>query len=325
MRRRDFLGAFAALAASPALSKAGQAKPLVGYLSSRSSSDSAQVVAAFIGGLAEAGYVEGQNTTVEYRWADGDYERLPMLAAGLVKLNPAVLIAAGGEPSALAAKAATANIPIVCSLGGDPVKVGLAKSLNRPGGNVTGISLLATELEAKRLGLLHELIPRAETIAVLIDSNFQEFESQTLEVMQAAQRIGRPIEMLHAKNDSELDAAFERLTAAGAVALLVCASPFFDTRRERIVAFETQRCIPAIHQFREYVAKGGLMSYGIRPSDGYRQVGAYAGQILNGASPAELPIVQPTTFEFIINLRSAGRIGLNIPGGLLASADEVIE
>lgn len=325
MRRRDCLAVFVGLAVWSSRSRAERAKPVIGYLSSRSPGDSAEVVAAFCKGLAEAGYAEGQDATIEYRWADGDYDRLPMLAAELVNLNPAVLIAAGGEPSALAAKAATDRIPIVCSLGGDPVKIGLAKSLNRPGGNVTGFSLLATELEAKRLGLLHELVPRAKIIGVLIDRHFQESDTQTLEVTQAAQRIGQPIEIVYAKNDGELDAAFERLTAAGADALLVCAAPFFDTRRERIVAFETGQRIPAIYQFREYAVRGGLMSYGIWASDSYRQVGAYAGQILNGASPSELPIVRPTTFEFVINLKSAAAMGIEIPAGLLACADEAIE
>jgi putative ABC transport system substrate-binding protein len=325
MRRRDFLEVFVGLAVWPSLAKAGRSRPVIGYLSSRSPNDSAQIVAAFRKGLAEAGYAEGRDATVEYRWAEGDYERLPVLAADLVRLRPAVLIAAGGEPSALAAKAATGSIPIVCSLGGDPVKVGLAKSLNRPGGNVTGISLLATELESKRLGLLHELAPRAKVIGILVDRNFQESETQTLEATQAARQIGRPIEIVYAKNDVELDIAFERLTASGVDALLVCAAPFFDTRRERIVAFETKQRIPAIYQFRDYAAGGGLMSYGIRPSDSYLQVGAYAGRILNGASPSELPIVRPTTFEFVINLKSAGTMGIEIPTSLLTRADEVIE
>lgn len=325
MRRRDCLGVFVGLAVWSSLSKAERAKPIIGYLSSRSPGDSAQIVAAFCKGLAEAGYVEGQDATIEYRWAEGDYDRLPMLAAELVGLGPAVLIAAGGEPSALAAKAATASIPIVCSLGGDPVKIGLAKSLNRPGGNVTGVSLLATELESKRLGLLHELVPRARVIGVLVDRGFQESETQTLEVTQTAQTIGQRIEIVYAKNDGELDAAFEQFTAIGADALLICASPFFDTRRERIVAFETKRRIPAIHQFREYTFRGGLMSYGILPPDSYRQVAAYAGRILDGASPSELPIVRPTTFEFVINLKSAAAMGIEIPLNLLVRADEVIE
>jgi putative tryptophan/tyrosine transport system substrate-binding protein len=327
MKRRDLLKGLFGLAVCPSLAnaKTERVRPVIGYLSSRSPSDSAQIVAAFCKGLAEAGYIEGRDATVEYRWADGDYERLPVLAADLVRLSPAVLIAAGGEPSALAAKAATDSIPIVCSLGGDPVKVGLAKSLNRPGGNVTGISLLATELESKRLGLLHELVPRAEGIGVLVDRNFQESETQTLEVTQAARQIGRSVEIVYASNDGELDVAFERLAASSAEALLVCAAPFFDTRRERIIAFETRQRIPAIYQFRDYAAGGGLMSYGIRPPDSYRQVGAYAGRILGGASPSELPIVRPTTFEFVINLKSAATMGIEVPMNLLARADEVIE
>jgi putative ABC transport system substrate-binding protein len=309
----------------PRPSRATQARPIIGYLSSRSPDDSAQIIAGFSKGLDQAGYVEGRDVTVEYRWADGDYDRLPALAAELVRLNPAVLIAAGGEPSALAANGATTSIPIVCSLGGDPVKIGLADSLNRPGGNVTGISLLATELEAKRLGLLHELIPRAKIIGVLINRNFQEAESQALEVTQAAHEIAQPIEIVYARNDGELNVAFERLMAVGAEALLVCAAPFFDTRRDRIVAFEIRQRIPAIYQFREYAVRGGLMSYGIRAADSYQQVGAYAGQILGGALAAELPIVQPTTFEFVINLKSARAMDIAIPAQLLARADDVLE
>jgi putative ABC transport system substrate-binding protein len=325
MQRRDFLGAFVGLTLWPSFAKVEHGKPIIGFLSSRSFDDSARIVTAFCKGLAEAGYVEGQDATIEYRWAEGDYERLPTLAAEIVKLNPSVLIAAGGEPSALAAKAASADIPIIFSVGGDPVKIGLVRSLNRPSSNMTGISLLATELESKRLGILHELIPRAKVLGVLVDRDFQESETQTLEVTQAAQEIGQHIEIVYATNDNELVIAFERLRAVGAEALLVCAAPFFDTRRQRIVAFEAQQRLPAIHQFREYAVQGGLMSYGPCPPDGYRQIGVYAGQILKGTPPSELPVVQPTTFEFVINLKIADAMGIEIPASLLARADEVIQ
>ena len=325
MKRRDFLGAFAGLALWPSFAKEERSKPVIGFLSSRTPDDSARIVAAFRKGLTEAGYIEGKDATIVYRWAEGDYERLPALADEIVRLNPSVLIAAGGEPSALAAKAASTDIPTVFSVGGDPVKIGLVKSLNRPGSNMTGVSLLATELESKRLGILHELLPRARILSVLIDRDFQESETQALEVAQASEEIEQPIEIVYATNDNELAIAFERLRAVGADGLLVCASPFFDTRRAHLVAFETQQRIPAIYQFREYAAQGGLMSYGISPPEGYRQIGVYAGRILKGTSPSELPVVQPTIFEFVINAKAAGAMGIDIPASLLARADEVIQ
>lgn len=325
MRRRDLLGAFAGFALWPSFATEEHRKPLIGFLSSRTAEDSARIVAAFRKGLAEAGYIEGQDATIAYRWAEGDYERLPALAAEIVRLNPSVLVAAGGEPSALAAKVASTEIPIVFSVGGDPVKIGLVKSLNRPGSNMTGVSLLATELEAKRLGILHELLPRARVLGVLVDRDFQEAETQVVEVKQAAQDIEQPVEIVYAASNNELANAFERLKTVGAEGLLVCASPFFDTRRKHIVALEAQQRLPAIHQFREYAVQGALMSYGICPPDGYRQIGLYAGQILKGTSPSDLPVVQPTTFEFVINAKTAGATGLDIPASLLARADEVIQ
>ena len=325
MKRRDFLGAFAGLALWPSFAKEERSKPVIGFLSSRTADDSARIVAAFRKGLAETGYIEGRDATIAYRWAEGDYERLPALADEIVRLNPSVLIAAGGEPSALAAKAVSTDIPMVFSVGGDPVKIGLVKSLNRPGSNMTGVSLLATELESKRLGILHELLPRAGILGVLIDRDFQESKTQALEVTQASEEIEQPIEVVYATNDNELAIAFERLRAVGADGLLVCASPFFDTRRAHLVAFAAQQRVPAIYQFREYAAQGGLMSYGISPPEGYRQIGVYAGRILNGTSPSELPVVQPTIFEFVINAKAAGAMGIDIPASLLARADEVIQ
>jgi putative ABC transport system substrate-binding protein len=325
MRRRDLLGAFAGLALWPSFAKEERSKPVIGFLSSRTRDDSARIVNAFRKGLAEAGYIEGQDATIVYRWAGGDYQRLPALAAEIVSFNPSVLIAAGGEPSALAARAASADIPTVFSVGGDPVEIGLVKSLNRPGGNMTGISLLATELESKRLGLLHELLPRAKLLGVLVDRAFQGSRTQIFEVMRAAEDIEQPTEIVYATNDNELTSAFERLRAVGAGGLLVCASPFFDTRRAHLVAFEARQRIPAIYQFREYAAQGGLMSYGISPPDGYRQIGLYAGQILKGTSPSDLPVVQPTVLEFVINVKAATAMGIDVPAGLLARADEVIQ
>jgi putative ABC transport system substrate-binding protein len=325
MKRRDFVVALAGLALWPSFAKEEHSKPLIGFLSSRTPGDSTRIVAAFRSGLAEAGYLDGQDTTIAYRWAEGDYERLPALANEIVGLNPSVMIAAGGEPSALAAKAASAEIPTVFSVGGDPVKIGLVKSLNRPDGNMTGISLLATELEAKRLGILHELRPAAKLLGILIDRDFQESGTQVLEVTRGAQDIEQAIEIVYATNDDELTMAFAQFRATDAEALLVCASPFFDTRRARLAAFEMQRRIPAIYQFRDYAAQGGLMSYGISLSDAYRQIGLYAGQILKGTPPSELPVVQPTGFELVINARAAAAMGIDIPASLLARADEVIQ
>jgi putative ABC transport system substrate-binding protein len=324
MKRRDFLKGFAGFAMWPSRSREAHGKPIIGFLSSRSRDDSARILAGFCKGLAEAGYVDGQNIGICYRWADGDYGKLPALAADIVRQKPSLLIAAGGEPSAFAARAASDGIPIVFSVGGDPVRSGLVNSLNRPGGNMTGISFLATELEAKRFCLLHEMAPRAKRIGVFVDRNFEEAQTQVEEVSRAARGIGRSTSIVHASTDDELAKAFDRLRSAGADALLVCAAPFFDTRRQRLVAYEKQRRIPAIYQFRDYSAQGGLMSYGICPPDGYRQIGLYAGAVLGGTRPSELPVVQPATFEFVINLNTAAATGIEVPASLLARADEVI-
>jgi putative ABC transport system substrate-binding protein len=327
MDRREFITLLvSAPAAWPLVARAQQAAmPVIGFLSSRSPGDSTALVAAFRKGLGAAGYVEGQNVAIEYRWADGQYDRLPALAADLVQRGVAVLAATGGEPSALAAKTATSVIPIVFSVGGDPVKIGLAQGINRPGGNATGVSLLSTNAESKRLGLLHELAPGARLVGVLIDPNFQEAEAQAIELRDAAGSIGQRIHLVHARNDGELELAFDALVRERADALLVGADPFFDTRRDRIIAFAAQQRLPAIYQFREYAVLGGLMSYGIDLPEGYRQIGSYAGQILRGAKPADLPIVQSTKFEFVINLKTAKGLGLEVPAMLLARADEVIE
>jgi putative tryptophan/tyrosine transport system substrate-binding protein len=326
MRRREFLGVMGCgLAAWPRAVRAQQPVPVIGYLSSRSPGETAALLAAFRKGLGEAGFVEGQNIAIEYRWAEGQYDRLPEMAADLVRRGVAVLVTTGGEPSALAAKAATSTIPIVFTAGGDPVKTGLVQSLNRPGGNATGVSVLTTAPESKRLGLLHELVPGAKAVGVLIDPYYQEAEAQARELREAAGTIGQPIRIAYAKTDSELELAFGTLVREGAEALLVGADPFFDTRRDRIIAFAAERRLPAVYQFREYAVGGGLMSYGVDLPAGYRQVGNYAGQILKGAKPADLPIVQSIKFEFVINLKTAKTLGLEVPAMLLARADEVIE
>jgi putative ABC transport system substrate-binding protein len=326
MRRREFLGVIGGgLAAWPRAARAQQPVPVIGYLSSRSPAETAALVAAFRKGLGEAGFVEGQNVAIEYRWAEGQYDRLPEMAADLVRRGVAVLVTTGGEPSALAAKAATSKIPIVFTVGDDPVKIGLVQSLNRPGGNATGVSLLTTTPESKRLGLLHEIVPGAKIVGVVIDPNYQAAEAQARELQGAAGTIGQRIHIAYAGSDAELTSAFETLVRERTDALLLTAAPFFDTRRDRIIAFAAERRIPAVYQFREYAASGGLMSYGVGLPEGYHQVGLYAGQILKGAKPADLPIVQSIKFEFVINLKTAKTLGLEIPAMLLARADEVIE
>ena len=266
-----------------------------------------------------------KTSRVEYRWAEGQYNRLPELANDLVHRNIALLVATGGEPSALAAKAATSTIPIVFTVGGDPVKAGIVASLNRPGGNATGVSLLTIAPEAKRLGLLNELVPGPGTFGVLLDPSYTTAEITSQEVHDAAGTIGRSVQIVKASNPGELDAAFAALAREHAVALLVTTDPFFDTRQSQIVASAAQYKLPAIYQFRDYAVAGGLMSYGISVTDGYRQLGVYAGQILKGAKPADLPIYQSIKFELIINLKTAKALGIKISDNLLSIADEVIE
>jgi putative ABC transport system substrate-binding protein len=327
MRRREFIALLGGAATVwPVAAGAQQAAmPVVGFMSSRSLADSTVLVAAFRKGLAESGFVEGQSLAVEYRWAGGQYDRLPALAADLVQRRVAVLVATGGEPSALAAKAATSAIPIVFTTGGDPVKIGLVASLSRPGGNATGVSLLTTTPEVKRLGLLHEFTPGTGIVGVLIDPNYPGAAAQERELTGASPTIGQRIHIAKAGNEGELEQAFAELTRERAEALLVTSDPFFDTERDRIIAFAAQRRMPAIYQFREYAVAGGLMSYGISLPEGYRQVGLYAGQILKGVKPADLPVVQSIKFEFVLNLKTASALGLDVPASVLARADEVIE
>ena len=328
MRRREFITLLGGAAAAWPFAARGQqpAMPVVGFLSSKSPDQSKHLVAAFRSGLQTGGgYVEGQNVTIEYRWAEGQYSRLPELAADLVRRGVAVLVTTGGEPSALAAKAATSTIPIVFTVGGDPVKFGLVASIARPGGNATGVSLLTEAPEGKRLGLLKELAPNAAVFGVLIDPNYPGHEAHKRDVQEAARAIGRQIQFANAGDDRELEAAFATLVEQGATALLVTADPFFDTKRARIVALAAQFKLPTIYQFRDYVLAGGLMSYGISITDGYRQVGIYAGQILKGAKPADLPVYQSIKFELVINLKTAKALGVPISDNLLSIADDVIE
>jgi putative ABC transport system substrate-binding protein len=326
MRRRTLITLLGGAASWPLVVRGQQpANPMIGLMSSRSVTDSVPLFEAFHRGLGEAGYFNGQNAKIEYRWANGRYERLPALATELVGLQVAVIVTFGGSPAARAAKAATSTTPIVFSVGSDPVKLGLVASFNRPAGNATGVGLLTTELEAKRLGLMHELVPKAALVSVLINPINPPSVDQAREVQQAALSIDQRLQILYASTPQELDSAFAVLVRQRADGLLVGADPFFDTQRDRIVEFAAQQRLPALYQFREYAVAGGLMSYGVNITDGYHQVGAYAGRILKGEKPADLPVVQPTRFEFVINLQTARMLGLEIPPTLLARADEVIE
>ena len=326
MRRRAIIAGLGGAAAWPVVARAQQQPiPVIGFFSSRSPEDSAHLVAAFSRGLTEQGFVEGQNIKVVYQWARGQWDRLPAIAADLVAGKVAVIVAAGGEPAALAAKAATSSIPIVFGTGGDPVEEGIVVSLSRPGGNATGTTLMTTDLEEKRLGILHELLPNAEMVAVLANPKFPLTRATLRAIEAASRKTGQRIEVFQASNEPELDAALTAIVARHPSALLVTADPFFDTQRARILPFVAQSRLPAIYQFREYPFEGGLMSYGPSITDNYRQFGIYVGRILKGEKPADLPIVRAIKFELIINLKTANELGLNISPKLLAIADEVIE
>jgi putative tryptophan/tyrosine transport system substrate-binding protein len=329
MQRREFITLLGGAAAAwPLAARSQQASmPVVGFLNARSPADAGHLAAAFRRGLAENGYVDSQTVTIEYRWALGQDDRLPVMAAELVGRPVAVLAATGGENSALAAKAATSTIPIVFAVGSDPVGLGLVASYNRPGGNVTGINILTNTLEAKRLGLLHELVPKAATVGVLLNPNWAPSASanQLRDMQDAARVVGLQIDVFRASNDQEIDAAFEAVTQKSIAALAVTGNPFYDTRREKLVALAARYAVPAVYQFREFAVAGALMSYGIDLPDAYRQVGVYVGRILNGAKPADLPVLQPTKFEFVINLKTAKALGIKFSDNLMSLADEVIE
>ena len=327
MRRREFITLLGGSAITwPLAARAQQpAPPVVGFLGSGSLQSDAFRLAAVQQGLTESGYVEGRNVAFEYRWAEDHYERLPALAAELVRRGIAVLISIGGNTSAVAAKSSTATIPVVFATGSDPIKLGLVTSLNRPGGNVTGVNFLTEMLVAKQFEVLYETIPRTPLIGFLVNPTNANAEADTKNVLAAAESLGQKLVVVQAQTDSELEAAFVALVRQRAGALMVMGDAFFLSRRNKLVELAARQAIPAIYNLREYAIAGGLMSYGTSITDAHRIAGLYAGRILNGEKPADLPVQQSTKVELVINLKTAKGLGLAIPLPLLGRADEVIE
>ena len=325
MRRREFITLLGGTAAWPFATHAQQlAMPVIGFLNQGSAKPSAYLADAFRKGLGEVGYIEGQNVTIEYRWAEGDYARLPELVADLVNRKVAVLTPAF-LPATLAAKSATSTIPICFVTGVDPVKEGLVTSLNRPGGNVTGVAFFSSLVVAKRLGILHDLLPTASIFALLVNPGNPSAEVVSKDVLAAARTLGKQILVLAASTPNELDREIVILVQQRADALIVAPDAFFDSQRDQILSLVAHHAIPTIHERRETVLAGGLMSYGASVADAYHQAGIYTGRILKGEKPADLPVLQPTKLEFVINMKTAKTLGLTFPAGLLAIVDEVIE
>jgi putative tryptophan/tyrosine transport system substrate-binding protein len=327
MKRREFITLLGGVAAAWPLAGHAQqpAMSAVGFLHPSSPEAFPHIVEGFRRGLGDTGFVEGQNVMIEYRWARGEYDQLPRLAVELVQRRVRVILAGGGEASAFAAKAATSTVPILIIAGSDPVKSGLVASFNRPGSNITGLMTASSELEAKKFGLLCEMIPSARIIAMLINPNSPPHAADVVEVQSAAQSIGRQLVVLSADSSQAIDSAFAMLVAQRADALLVSGDPFLEGRHQQLVTLTTRHAVPTIFNFRESVVHGGLMSYGVNISNNYRQVGTYAGRILKGESAAELPLMFPAIFDFAINLVTARALGIEVPATLLARADEVIE
>ena len=327
MKRREFIGLISGVAATwPLVVRAQQpAVPVIGYLSSASSQGHASYLAGFHEGLREDGFIEGQNVTIEYRWANGQYQRLPELAADLVRRHVA-LIAAGSTPAALAAKAATTTIPIVFEMAGDPVRIGLVAGLDRPGGNVTGVANMNIQMTPKRLQLLHEAVPSAKVMALLVNpANSTVAETQSREAFSVAPTLGVDLHVLHASTERDLDAVFANLIQSRAGGLVIAAEPLFSSLNKQFAELTVRHAVPAITGGRDFAAAGGLLSYGADTRQAYRLAGIYTGQVLKGEKPANLPIQQSTKVELVINLKTAKVLGLNIPNTLIGRADEVIE
>jgi putative ABC transport system substrate-binding protein len=326
LRRRDFITLLGGAAAWPLTARGQQqAVPVVGFLHSQARDLYANVLTGFRAGLKDAGYEEGRDVAIEYRWANDQIEHLPELAADLVRRRVAVIVVGGGAPATLAAKAATSSIPIVLVTGSDPVAVGLVASLNRPGGNITGVTFITSILTSKRLDLLHQLVPKATTIGYLSDPRFQPGGVETGDLLAAATTLGRQVIVAEARSVDDFDAAFAKIAQGGAGALQVGAFPLFTSNRDKLIALAERYRIPAIYQNRDYALDGGLVSYGASQADAFRLGGGYVGRILKGARPADLPVQQSTKLDLVINLRTAKALGLEVPPTLLAIADEVIE
>ena len=327
MRRREFISLLGGVAVAwPVAARAQQpVLPVIGFLSSTSSKGYTPYLAAFREGLREGGFIEGQNVTIEYRWADDHYERLPELAADLVTRRVALIAAAGGSPAALAAKSATTTIPIVFQIGVDPVKAGLVSSLNQPGGNITGFANLALEVGPKRLELLHRLVPNATNIAVLVNPARSNVEAEIKDMQSAANKLGLQLNVLYASTERDFDKVFATSVQLRAGGVVISGDPFFNTRSEELAAMAIHYMVPAIYQFHEFAAAGGLVSYGSSIKNTHREAGIYTARILKGEKPADLPVQEPSKVELIINLKTAKTLGLEIPPSILTSADEVIE